>query len=93
MNNKKTFIPTDSSSNFIPSEDAIERAKNMDNEDFKKSEAYKKYVIPTLKREKRCKRLQRIDWWKNNWVGITTLIVSLLTLLATVLIGILTLMN
>jgi hypothetical protein len=30
-----------------------------------------------------------VDWWKNNWIGITTLIVAILTFIATVIFGIL----
>lgn len=70
----------------IPSE-IIEKIKDIDVDKLKKSEAYQKYCAQTKKRYAELKKQNRINWWKNNWIGIVTLIATVLTLIATVLFG------
>ena len=70
-----------------PDEETLEALRSADYKEFKKSDAYKKCVKPTLDREKRLKRQARKEWWKVNWIGISTLIIGLLTLIATVGFG------
>ena len=59
----------------------------LNEKDFKQSVAYKKYITPLVKEEKAKKRATRISWWKNNWISIITLIVSVLSLIATIIFG------
>lgn len=45
--------------------------------EFKKSEAYKKYVQPALDREKARKREQRKEWWWTKGLGLMNLVVGM----------------
>lgn len=64
---------------------SIEEIKNTDKKEFEKSEAYKKYCVPAKEKIKKLKRQKRKDWWKNNWIGIVTLIITAITLIITIL--------
>lgn len=72
-----------------PDQETIESLQNSNPKDFEKSAAYQKYVKPTLDREKMFKRKVRKQWWSDNWIGITTLIAAVLTLIATIVFGLL----
>lgn len=76
-----------------PDEETIEQIKNIDLHEFEKSYAFKKYVKPMLDRAKKQKHDKRVKWWKDNWLQIVTLIVALLTLIATVLFGVIQLLD
>lgn len=64
-----------------------EHIHKLKEKDFKQSVAYKKYINPLIEEEKAKKRASRISWWKNNWISIITLVVSVLSLIATVIFG------
>ena len=84
--NKKRFVPPLPHIN-PPDKKTIESLKDFDHKAFKKSDAYKKYVKPTLDREKQQRKNSHKIWWKNNWINITTLIIAVLTLIATIVFG------
>ena len=77
----------------LPDINAIKNVSDIDKKQFKKSKAYKKYVLPAKKREKDIKKANRINWWKNNWIAITTLIIAIITLATTIIFGLLQLQN
>ena len=54
--------------------------------------AYDRYVKPVELREQNARKAARREWWRNNWLTVVTLIISCLTLLATVLFGLLPLL-
>lgn len=70
-----------------PDKETAESLSIKKPKDFEKSVAYEKYVKPTLDREKKLKREARRKWWRNNWIGVTTLIFTALTLIATIGFG------
>lgn len=76
-----------------PDKETLEKLKNFDHKEFEKSKAYKKYVVPVLEREKKMKHHARVKWWKENWIQVVTLIIGVLTLIATVLFGVLSLLH
>lgn len=61
--------------------------EDFNEKEFKKSDAYKKYVKPLVDLEKSQKKSKRASWWKANWISIVTLIVAVLTLIATIIFG------
>lgn len=61
--------------------------EDFNSDDFKKSDAYKKYVKPLIDSEKSQRKSKRVSWWKVNWISIVTLIVAVLTLIATIIFG------
>lgn len=63
------------------------------NEEFKQSVAYQKYVKPYIEKAKKQKAENLRNWLKDNWINLTTLIVAILTLLATIILGLLQLLN
>lgn len=74
-----------------PSQETIEHLKSMTKEDhkaFKKSDAYKKHVLPALKRHKQQKRRKCQEWWKNNWIAILGLIFAFIAAIPVMLQGI-----
>lgn len=73
--------------------EVFEEIKNIDEKEFKRTYAYRNYCLRAEKRRMQLKRQKRIDWWKNNWIGIVTLIVTILTLIATVLFGLLPILD
>lgn len=73
--------------------ETIEKIKNIDEKEFKKSYAYKKYVKPLKDREKSYRKSKRSNWWKNNWIAITALIIAIITLIATIIFELLQLQN
>lgn len=84
---KKPFIPPlphiDS-----PSQETIEQLKTMTKEDhkaFKKSDAYKKYVVPALKQHRQRKRLQWQEWWWSKGIQILNLILALIAAITGIL--------
>ena len=52
----------------------IKFPENYNPRDAKKSKAYKKYVVPILKREKALRKQQRKAWWSDNWIQILGLL-------------------
>lgn len=71
-----------------PSEETLEHLSKMNIKDFKKSDAYKKYVIPVLKEEKESRRKRRAEWWKNNWIALLSLIFAFIAALPVIIQGI-----
>ena len=71
----------------------VDDINNMDIKNFKETESYQKYCGRYQHRHKEMKKRNRIIWWKNNWIGIVTLIATILSLIATVLFGLLQLSN
>lgn len=69
------------------------KIQTTDKKEFKKSEAYQKHCAPVKKRHIQLKKQNRVDWWKNNWIGVVTLFVTILTLIVTVLFGLLQLVD
>ena len=61
--------------------------EDFNEKEFKKSDAYKKYVKPLIDAEKSQKKSKRASWWKANWISIVTLIVAVLKLIATIIFG------
>ena len=84
-------LPTLSKIEITP--EMVEEIKNTGNEEFKKTEAYQKYCARAEKRRIQLKKQKRVDWWKNNWIGIVTLVATILTLIATVVFGLLQLLD
>lgn len=70
-----------------------ENLKNYNHKDFEKSEAYKKYIEPMLGQEKREKAEKRKTWWKDNSIALISLLLTFLTLIATILFGVIQLQN
>lgn len=62
--------------------------ESMSKDDFEKTEAYKKYILPYINYSKLVKRIDRRNWWKNNWIAVATLIFTVLTFAVTILLGI-----
>ena len=57
-------------------------ASKESRDQFKNSDAHKKYVQPVLDRGKSLKKQQRKDWWKQNyWNIINTLLAAVAILL------------
>ena len=52
-------------------------------------DVYRKCVLPTENRHKKLQKVNRKNWIKNNWINLLTLIFTFLTLIATVLLGLL----
>ena len=67
----------------------IESIKNTNIKEFKKTEAYQKYCLPAEKRHKQIKRQKHRLWWKNNWLNIINLILTVITLISTIIFGLL----
>lgn len=70
----------------LPDDETIEK---MQNTDYSKNLKVKNASRQFKKDDKKRKHAARVQWWKSNWIGITTLIVGILTLIATVVFGIL----
>lgn len=68
----------------LPDKEIMEKLQNSDRPQNPK---VKEAVQQVLDREKRFKRKARREWWKTNWISITTLIATLLTLIATIIFG------
>lgn len=77
----------------IPSEEEIENLKTYKMSDEKKAYINEKYIKPAQKRELNLKKKKRSDWWKNNAVNVATLLVAILTLISTIVLGILALLR
>lgn len=73
-------------------EEDIKNIKKINRKEFKNSYAYKKYIQPNRERRKKQKTDKRKKWWKDNWINISTLIVAVLTLIATILFGLIQLL-
>ena len=71
--------------------DIPENFKPMSDKEFKESAAYQKHVAPALARYKRQKKDSRIMWLKNEWLNLLTCILTALTLIATIIFGVLSL--
>lgn len=71
----------------------FEEIKNTDKKEFEKTDAYQNYCLRVKKRHIQLKKQKRVEWWKNNWIGIVTLIATILTLIATVIFGLLQLLD
>lgn len=71
----------------------IRQIKETDIEELKKTEAYKKHCLPSIQRHEKLKKQNNINWWKNNWIGIVTLIITTISLITTVLFGLLQLLK
>ncbi len=63
--------------------------KPMTNKEFQNTVAYQKHILPFLKAEKARKKTKRILWLKDNAFNIINLFFTVMTLLATVILGIL----
>lgn len=78
MKNRKPFITPDMLPHIDPDLDNVDFDKLASEEfqkEFKKSNAYKKYVKPVIDRENAAKKQKRKNWWKeNSWNIINTLI-------------------
>lgn len=72
-----------------PSDEDIEKMKTHRMSEEKKAYIREKYEKPLQERERRLKKMARSEWWKNNAVNIATLIISILTLIATIVLGLL----
>ena len=81
------ITPQLSEVNITP--ELIEEIKNTDIKQFQKTKTYEKYCKSATVRKNKLKKQIRINWWKSNWIGIVSLIATLLTLIATILFGLL----
>ena len=70
-------------------DEILAKIKEFDEEEFKSSDAYKKHFVPMLERERRLKKQNRISWWKVNWINVITLIVTVLSLILSIVFGVL----
>lgn len=80
----------------IPNIPKIKIQKDIDSFDikeFKKTNAYKKHILPFRESEKKRKRIKHISWLKENAFNIINLFFTVITLLATIILGILQLKN
>ena len=71
-----------------PSQEAIEHLRSMTKEDhkaFKKSDAYKKHVLPVFKRHKQQKRLKCQEWWWSKGIQILNLVLALIAAITGIL--------
>lgn len=75
------------------SEEDIENLKHYKMSDEKKAYINEKYLKPTQERERKLKKKNRSEWWKNNAVNVATLIATILTLISTIVLGLLTLLH
>ena len=62
----------------------VKRNKNKKALD-KNSYAYKKYVEPTLKREKAYKVAQRKKWWAENWLAMSGNVIAFISLIVSII--------
>lgn len=79
-----------------PSQETIDKLSSMtkkDHKEFTKSDAYKKYVQPTLEREKQQRRTRRKVWWKNNWIALLGLIFAFIAAIPVIIQGIETILG
>ena len=51
--------------------------------------AYEKYIKPANERHKKAKVNTIKKWFANNWIALATLVLTFLTLVATILFGLL----
>lgn len=86
---KIPFIPPE-----IPklSKEEIKSLKTYEINDEKKAYIYEKYEKPLKEREERLKKKKRSDWWRNNAINVATLVIAILTLIATIILGVLALL-
>lgn len=75
------------------SEEEIENLKHYKMSDEKKTYINEKYIKPAQERERNLKKKKRSDWWKNNAVNVATLIATILTLISTIVLGVLALLR
>ena len=79
-NKKKLFFPPVQTID-PPSQEVIEKMANMSKKErkqFKRSDAYRKYVQPVLDREKAQKKDQLREWWWNKGIVILNTILALI---------------
>lgn len=76
-----------------PKLDIPQNFNPIDDKEFKKTTAYQKHVAPALARYKHQKRDSRIMWLKNEWLNLLTCALTALTLIATIIFGVLSLMR
>lgn len=69
-------------------DDTINNLKNIDQKEFKKSYAYKKYIKPAIKSDNKRKRSIKIQWWKENWISVLSLIFCFIAALPVIIQGI-----
>lgn len=73
------------------SQEAIDNMKNMtkkERKQFKKSDAYKKYVQPVIDMERKAKRDSSRSWWKNNWISLLSLVFAFIAAIPVIIQGI-----
>lgn len=92
---KKPFVPPIP---YVepPSEETIEKLSKMTKNDiknFKKSDAYTKYVAPVLKAEKESRKKRRKEWWKNNWIALLSLLFAFIAAPPVILQGIIAMLK
>lgn len=83
MKNNKNFTTplqnTDFDKNNIP------ELTPEDLERFKKSKAFREYVLPIQKNDKEYKRIRRKEWWKNNLIPLLGLLFAFISALPVIL--------
>ena len=79
-----------------PSDESVEALSKMTKNDIKKlrkSAAYQKYVAPVMKSEKENRRKRRVEWWKNNWIALLSLLFAFIAALPVIIQGIISMLR
>ena len=77
----------------IPKIQLPENFEPLSIEEFEKTDAYKKHIVPFLQEQKNQQKTIRRQWFKNNWLNLLGVVIGILTLIATILFGLLQLSN
>ena len=71
----------------------ITRSVNLKSKPEFSNYANENYIKPFQKRRKREKKQKIENWFSQNWINLVTLIATVLTLVATILFGVIQLMR
>ena len=85
MKDNKLIITPDVFPHINLDTDNMEPITEEQRRQFKKSNAYRKYVKPVIDREKKQKRSKRIQWWKDNCIALLSLIFAFIAALPVII--------
>lgn len=77
MKNSKRFTPPLQSTDLDTS--YMSNISSEDLKEFKTSSAYKKYVRPIVKQDRKVKHSKRINWWKYNFIPLLSLLFAFIS--------------
>ena len=47
----------------------------------------RKHIDPVIQREKAQRRSKRLEWWKNNWIGIVGILLTLVGIVVSIILS------